>query len=74
MYPFPQKAKPPKSNAFTLLAIALLSPDVALRQENWSYSRYFALKRNKNHTAGMMGQQSRRSWVLDAFLEQISQH
>lgn len=74
MHPFPQKAKPPKSDAFALPAVALLSPDVALRQESQSYSSYSALKRNKTHTAGMMGQQSRRSWVLDAFLEQTSQH
>ena len=74
MYPFPPKAKPHKLNALTLPTIVLLSPDVELRQENWSYSSQSALMRNKNHTVGMMDQKSKRSWVLDDFLEHISQH
>lgn len=74
MYPFPPKAKPHKLNAFTLPAMVLLSPDMELKQENWSYSSYSALMRKNNHTVGMMDQKSRRSWVLDDFLEQISQH
>lgn len=74
MYPFPPKAKPHKLNAFTLPAMVLLSPDVELKQENWSYSSYSALMRKNNHTVGMMDQNSRRSWVLDDFLEQVSQH
>lgn len=59
MYPFPPKAKPHKLNAFTLPAMVLLSPDMELKQENWSYSSYSALMRKNNHTVGMMDQKSR---------------
>lgn len=59
-------------NCSSPLALLLL-PDWALRQENWSYSSYFALMRNKNHIVRMMDRKARGSWVLENFLEQIYQ-